>query len=320
MSAKKATAFSTIKNMAEAALKANRLESKTAQKELLIAVFVDTTAPHELVVALKNTLVPTTTKILVDVFGDVPQSINRQHYDLALVACGSRIDLCQQMIKAAKTCSTETAVICESVLDLDEELKKDISSFAQSGQAYFSLIYASDARALQAQLGSWMVAAAGDLAPLCAEAFPFCHDTYIQNVIRDCAVQNAVVAALPFVKRAHLPLMCVNQVQMVSKIAQVHPQVPQERLYASYLALFVAAFGYRGVARGLLHAFPYAKFFIQLGVSLAGTYTSATLVTQILEKDVVDRAIEFAATKGQQSTAKIQLKPSLMAKSSIPQD
>ncbi len=119
------------------------------------------------------------------------------------------------------------------------------------------------AAAVAARLGE-------DGAPLAARV-PLLRRAVCAALIASLARRNGLVAAAVFVPGADLPLLALNQLRLVLRIAQAHGEdVGRDRL-PELAATLGAGLGLRTVARELLDVIPVAGWAVKGAVAYAGT-------------------------------------------------
>ncbi len=119
------------------------------------------------------------------------------------------------------------------------------------------------ARRIAARLGE-------QAAPL-AGRIPLLRDAVCDELIASFSRRNAVVAAAVFVPGADLPLLTLNQLRLVLRIAQAYDEeVGRERL-PELVASLGAGLGLRAAARELLDLVPVAGWAVKGAVAYAGT-------------------------------------------------
>lgn len=119
------------------------------------------------------------------------------------------------------------------------------------------------ARAIAARLGESATSLAARL-PVLRE--PVC-DALIDSFSR----KNGILGAAIFIPGADFPVLTLNQVRLVLRLASAYGvEVDQQRL-PEVLGTVAAGFGLRAVARQLLGAIPVAGWALKGGIAYAGT-------------------------------------------------
>jgi uncharacterized protein (DUF697 family) len=119
------------------------------------------------------------------------------------------------------------------------------------------------ARALAARLGE-----AG--TPLAAR-LPVLRGPVVDALVESFSRKNGILGAAIFVPGADFPVLTLNQLRLVLRIASAHGvEVDQSRV-PEILATVGAGLGFRSVARQLLGAVPVAGWAIKGGMAYAGT-------------------------------------------------
>jgi uncharacterized protein (DUF697 family) len=116
-----------------------------------------------------------------------------------------------------------------------------------------------------------IAAALGDRGTNLAARLPALRDAVVDELIRVSARKNAVVAAAVFVPGVDLPLLTLNQVRLVLRIALAYGQEIDGSRVPELLGVLGAGFGLRALARELLDFVPVAGWAAKGAVAYAGT-------------------------------------------------
>lgn len=104
-----------------------------------------------------------------------------------------------------------------------------------------------------------------------AARLPVLREPVCAALIERFSRQNGIAAVAIFVPGADFPVLTLNQIRLVLRLAAAHGvEVDQQRL-PEVLATVGAAFGLRSVARQLLGAVPVAGWLVKGGIAYAGT-------------------------------------------------
>ncbi len=109
-----------------------------------------------------------------------------------------------------------------------------------------------------------------DAAPLAARV-PFLREAVCERLIASCARQNALVAAAVWIPGADLPVLALNQLRLVLRLAQAYGEDGTRERLPELAATLGAGFGLRAVARELLAVLPLAGWAVQGVVAYVGT-------------------------------------------------
>jgi uncharacterized protein (DUF697 family) len=104
-----------------------------------------------------------------------------------------------------------------------------------------------------------------------AARLPAVREPLSEVLIEKFSRQNAIAAAVIFVPGADFPVLTLNQIRLVLRLAAAHGvEVDQDR-WPEVLATIAAALGFRAVARQLLGAIPVAGWVVKGTIAYAGT-------------------------------------------------
>jgi uncharacterized protein (DUF697 family) len=106
--------------------------------------------------------------------------------------------------------------------------------------------------------------------PLAARV-PVLRDAVCDHLVETFARKNAILGVAIFVPGADFPVLTLNQLRVVLRLASAHGvEVDQSRL-PEILATIGAGLGFRSVARQLLGAVPFAGWAVKGAIAYAGT-------------------------------------------------
>jgi uncharacterized protein (DUF697 family) len=114
-----------------------------------------------------------------------------------------------------------------------------------------------------AQIGEKAYALAGKLPTLRREV--------AETIVDRFARQNAILGAAVFVPGADLPVMTLNQIRMVLRLAGAYGQELDRERAVELLGVVGAGIGFRAVARQLVALVPVGGWAVKGGVGYAGT-------------------------------------------------
>jgi uncharacterized protein (DUF697 family) len=135
----------------------------------------------------------------------------------------------------------------------------------------------------------------GEAAAPLAARLPVLRPAVTERLIASFSRRNGLIGAAVFVPGADLPMLTLNQLRLVLRLAQAHGQeAGRERL--PELALSVGAgFGFRALARELLQLVPFAGWAVKAGIAYTGTRALGEAATRRFELDSAASAAGQAA-------------------------
>jgi uncharacterized protein (DUF697 family) len=107
-------------------------------------------------------------------------------------------------------------------------------------------------------------------APLAARV-PILRDPVCERLVASVARKNGLYAAAMRIPGADLPVLTLNQLRLVLRIAQAYGEETGRERLPELLATLGAGFGLRAVAREALDAVPVAGWAVKGAVAYAGT-------------------------------------------------
>ena len=113
--------------------------------------------------------------------------------------------------------------------------------------------------------------ALGERATPLAARLPVLRDAVVDRLITQFSRQNAVVGAAVFIPGADLPVLTLNQIRLLMRIADAYGfELDRERI-PEVLGVVGSGFGFRAVARSLLGVIPVAGWAVKGGIAYGGT-------------------------------------------------
>ena len=112
---------------------------------------------------------------------------------------------------------------------------------------------------------------AGDSSHHLAARVPALREAVVQEIIKRFALQNGVLGVAIFIPGADFPVLTLNQIRMVLRIASAHGErLDRERAF-EVLSVIAAGLGFRTVARQLVGFVPGLGWAVKGGVAYAAT-------------------------------------------------
>jgi uncharacterized protein (DUF697 family) len=104
-----------------------------------------------------------------------------------------------------------------------------------------------------------------------AARLPVLRGAVCDELIRSFSKRNGIVSAAVFVPGVDLPVLTLNQIRLVLRIALAHGEEVDGRRALELLGVVGAGFGFRTVARELLDFVPVAGWALKGAIAYAGT-------------------------------------------------
>jgi uncharacterized protein (DUF697 family) len=121
------------------------------------------------------------------------------------------------------------------------------------------------------EIGRALARALGDRATPLAARLPVLRQPVCEELIRRCARQNGLIGAVLFVPGADMPVLTLNQIRLVLRIADAHGfELDRERI-PEVLGVIGSGLGFRAVARSALGVVPLAGWAVKGGIAYTGT-------------------------------------------------
>jgi uncharacterized protein (DUF697 family) len=111
----------------------------------------------------------------------------------------------------------------------------------------------------------------GEHATPLAARLPVLRDAVVERLITQFSRQNGVIGVAVFVPGADFPILTVNQLRMLMRIADAYGfELDKDRI-PEVLGVIGSGFGFRAVARSLLGIVPIAGWAVKGGIAYGGT-------------------------------------------------
>jgi uncharacterized protein (DUF697 family) len=112
---------------------------------------------------------------------------------------------------------------------------------------------------------------ADERAYMWAARLPVLREAVVEHTITKFARQNGILGVAIFIPGADMPVLTLNQIRMIFRIAAAHGEEIDRDRALEILAVIGAAFGFRAVAREAVAFIPGVGWAIKGGVAYAGT-------------------------------------------------
>jgi uncharacterized protein (DUF697 family) len=113
--------------------------------------------------------------------------------------------------------------------------------------------------------------ALGETATPLAARLPVLRDAVVDRLIAKFSRQNGMIGVAVFVPGADFPILTVNQVRLLMRIADAYGfELDRERI-PEVLGVIGSGFGFRAIARSLLGIVPIAGWAVKGGIAYGGT-------------------------------------------------
>jgi uncharacterized protein (DUF697 family) len=111
----------------------------------------------------------------------------------------------------------------------------------------------------------------GDAAIPLAARLPVLRKPVCDALIARFSKRNALIAAAVFIPGVDLPILTLNEIRLVTRIALAYGAELDGSRFPELLGVVGAGFGFRAIARELLDAVPVAGWAVKAGIAYGGT-------------------------------------------------
>lgn len=159
----------------------------------------------------------------------------------------------------------------------------DGQSRASSAAPAAKTLDEEDIAALDLQMGKWISNACSEKRLAFALAFPFVRRPLSLDSVNVTAIENALVGGLVIIPGADMPIMTLNQIKMLLRIASAYGQPLTIQRAKELAATVFGGFFCRSVSRNLCGIVPIAGPVIKAGVGYAGTIAMGRAAIEYFE-------------------------------------
>ena len=136
---------------------------------------------------------------------------------------------------------------------------------------------------LDERMGEWIVEVCSEKRLAFALAFPFVRRPLSVEAVRATSAQNAGVGLVVFLPGADMPIMTLNQAKMLLQIAAAYGQPLDKRRIKELAAVVGGAFACRGAARQLVGVVPGLGWAVKAAIGYSGTYAMGHAAIEYFE-------------------------------------
>jgi uncharacterized protein (DUF697 family) len=111
----------------------------------------------------------------------------------------------------------------------------------------------------------------GDAGAPLAGRLPVLRDAVVEQLIRRASHRNGLIGAAVFVPGLDLPVLTLNQIRLVTRIAVAYGQELDRSRAPELLGVVGAGFGFRALAREALDLIPIVGWAVKGAVAMGGT-------------------------------------------------
>lgn len=124
----------------------------------------------------------------------------------------------------------------------------------------------------------------GESATALAARLPVLREAVCEELIRRFSRRNGVIGVVVFIPGADLPILTLNQIRMVLRIADAHGfEIDRDRL-PEVLAVMASGLGFRALARRSVGFVPVIGWAIKGGVAYVGTRALGEAAVRYFER------------------------------------
>lgn len=288
---------------------------KAAQAtELSVSVYVDETAPAELIAHVRSMFASTSPTVRM-----MLSYLDRNFYpnaedDIAVIVAGdsAKVGAAAKVLRAANVpvmvATLSPAAVAERAIaggcDIPEGDIVAPTEGIEGAEEPYELNDATTA-SFDDRVGSWIVAVCREKRLAFAVAFPFMRRSLARDAVQATSLQNAGIGLVPLIPGADLPIMTLNQAKMVLQIAAAYGcEMGKDRL-KELAAVIGGAYACRTLARELVEFVPVLGFAVRTGVAYGGTAALGHAVIEYFEGGANASGVANVASRAKETGKKL---------------
>lgn len=249
------------------------------EAELSVSVYVDDTAPSELVAHVRGTFASTGANVRMTLSYLDANFVPQPDDDIAVVVAGTS-EKVGSAGAALRAVGVPVMVVALSPAEVaaraekmgyaipDGDLISPYEDWETAGEQAFDDAAIAH---LDELMGNWIVAVCREKRLAFAIAFPFMRRPLASDSVQATSFQNAGVGLVPLIPGADLPIMTLNQAKMVLQIAAAYGREMDKDRIKELVAVVGSAYLFRTLARELVEFVPVLGFLVRAGVAYGGT-------------------------------------------------
>jgi uncharacterized protein (DUF697 family) len=120
-------------------------------------------------------------------------------------------------------------------------------------------------------LGTLLAAKAGDAAAPLAAKLPALRRGIVEGLVAKVAKQNGLIGAAVFIPGVDFPILTLNQLRLVMRLATAYGQQLDAQRVPEVLGVVGSGLAFRTIARGAVGVVPVGGWAVKGGVAYTGT-------------------------------------------------
>ena len=288
---------------------------KAAQAtELSVSVYVDETAPAELVAHVRSVFASTSSNVRMALSYLDNNFYPQAEDDIAVIVAGdsAKVGAAAKVLRAAGVPVMVATLSPEAVAERaiageceipEGDIVAPVEGLGGAGEPYE--LNDEAMASFDDRMGSWIVAVCREKRLAFAVAFPFMRRSLARDAVQATSLQNAGIGLVPLIPGADLPIMTLNQAKMVLQIAAAYGcEMGKDRL-KELAAVVGGAYACRTLARELVEFVPVLGFAVRTGVAYGGTAALGYAVIEYFEGGENASGVANVASRAKETGKKL---------------
>ena len=245
-------------------------QSRTAF--VVVHIYVDTYAERDMVLAVRDALLPETpnSEVRVRALYD-KRDIRGPRPDVGVIIAGGSDKFVSERAQAFAELGTPVVIVAETLLDIPS------FEFSEALMSRIATIVASKPQTMVRHLARWLVDAT-DKGTAFSANFPFCRKERASRLVRDCAKDNAASGISSLKSSDTTPVNTGSLLKLSLDVAAAYGKPMGPARIPELLGVLGAGLGYKALANSISGIAPGSGLLVRGGLGYAETYLSGHMV------------------------------------------
>lgn len=261
------------------------------ETELAVSVYIDESAPSDLVAHVRNAFASTVPNVRMTVTYLDSSFFPHPNDDFAVIVAGDSLVI-GASAAAVRAVGVPVMVVttCPGIVGSTAQEENNaipdgdmIAPVIEEGQSEPVELSELAGYELDERMGKWLISVIHDKRLALSIAFPFMRRAMARDAVQVTSWQNAGVGLVPFLPGADLPIMTLNQAKMVLQIASAYGRELNKDRLKELLAVVGTAYISRTLVRELVEFIPVLGFVFRTGIAYASTSALGYAVIEYYE-------------------------------------
>ncbi|HZD60732.1 MAG TPA: DUF697 domain-containing protein [Anaerolineae bacterium] len=203
---------------------------------------------------------------------------------LVIVSPGKSVEDLEGMVKQATLAKRKLVIVTGR--GIDDWLVENLADVFKVSGEDVAFVQFSDEQAVSEILIPKIVNKLAKREVALAAALPAFREEVAKRIISETAKQNALIGVAVFVPGADMPLLTLNQIKMVIRLAAVYNRELSVKRVSEVMVTIGGGFAFREAASQLVSLIPVAGWAVKGGIAYGGTIAMGQLAKKYFESEI----------------------------------